>query len=335
MSKSVAMKDIAEALDLSIVSVSKALAGKDGVSEEMRQRVILKAKELGYQYGAAASKKSAVEQGGNIGILVADHFFEDNAFYTKMYREVLMHCTAEGYTGILEIVSIEAEKSGTMPMLLSAQKVDGVIFLGEFAEKYIERVLSTKIPYMLLDFYNDEQGADSVVSDGVYGSFQLTNHLVQCGHKNIGFIGNRLATSSIMDRYLGYYKALLKEGLLPREDWVIPDRDDHGKLIPIVLPQEMPTAFVCNCDEVAYYFVQQLQKAGYRVPEDVSITGFDDFRFATMSEPPITTFRVDMKAMADAAVRQLVRKIMGKHVTSGRTIVSGSCVYRKSEALVK
>ena len=88
-----------------------------------------------------------------------------------------------------------------------------------------------------------------------------------------------------MDRYLGYTKALLRAGLEPRADWRLEDRGADGRFIPLTLPQQMPQAFVCSCDEVAYNLVETLRRAGYRVPQDVAVAGYDDFRSAVDKLP--------------------------------------------------
>ena len=79
------------------------------------------------------------------------------------------------------------------------------------------------------------------------------------GHRKIGFIGSKFATSSIFDRYMGYLKALIENGLEVREDWVIDDRNQRD-FIEMTFPEEMPTAFVCNCDEAAYHAIRQLRE---------------------------------------------------------------------------
>ena len=79
-----------------------------------------------------------------------------------------------------------------------------------------------------------------------------------------------------------------------RDDWRLEDRDDRGLFIPFTLPHEMPEAFVCNCDEVAYNLVETLKRNGYRVPQDVAVTGYDDYRYSTICSPQLTSYRVDL-----------------------------------------
>lgn len=333
MSKEVTMKDIAEAMGISIVSVSKALAGKKGVSEEMRERIQEKADQLGYEH--TKRKKQPLMHQGNIGILVADHFFTEYAFYANMYGDLLKKMAAYAYVGILEIISVEEAAACALPRFMQGNQVSGIILMGELQPNYVQMIRDLGLPYILLDFYLDDiMGSDSVVSDGVSGAHQLTQHLIGQGHRDIGFVGSRLATSSIMDRYLGFHKALLQAGLPVRDEWILEDRGDDGCFLKaFALPEKMPTAFVCNCDELAHHFMEVLKKQGYRIPEDISIVGFDDFRFATLCTPPLTTFRVNMEEMSDIAVSRLIRKMLKKRYTDGRMVVNGSVVYRESTAL--
>ena len=327
MAKSVRMADIAQKLGISIVSVSKGLSGKEGVSEEMRARILATAKELGYQSPARAEP---AQRSANIGILVADRHFDDSAFYSSLYRSVVNCCGKAGYNCMLEIVMPQAEETCTMPTLLTARKVDALIFMGELHRRYLSTALQYSLPYMFLDFYDDTIAGDSVLSDNASGGYQMTEHLLQTGRTRIGFVGSVCATSSIMDRYLGYCRALLSAGIEPRPDWRVEDRGEDGRWVPFQLPDEMPEAFVCNCDEVAFNLVERLKREGYRVPQDIAVTGYDDYRFSTLSNPQLTSYRIDVDGMAAAVVAQLRRKLNGKAPLAPTTLVPGAFVRRDS-----
>ena len=262
MAKSVRMSDIAKRLGISTVSVSKGLAGKEGVSEELRARILDTAREMGYQMPARTQQHTG---GKSIGIVVADRFFNENAFYYSLYRSVLNSAAAADLSVLMEIVFPQAEKNCTMPTFLVNRKVDGLIFMGEIDRRYLATAIQSGLPFMLLDFYDDAIAADCVLSDNTSGSYMITEHLIETGRRNIAFVGSVLSTSSIMDRYLGYVKALMRAKLPVRPEWLIEDRDSRGIFIPITLPIEMPDAFVCNCDEVAFNVVELLKRRGYRM----------------------------------------------------------------------
>lgn len=327
MAKAVRMADIAQRLGISTVSVSKGLAGKEGVSAEMRAKIVAAAEEMGYQPPARAQARTG---GESIGILVADRFFNENAVYSNLYRAVLKCAAEQDLSVLMEIVLPQAEKSCNMPSFLVNRKVDGLIFMGEISRRYLATAVQTGVPFMLLDFYDDAIAADCVLSDNTSGSYTMTEHLISTGRRNIGFVGSVLSTSSIMDRYLGYVKALLRAGLPIRDEWRLEDRDDQGEFVPFTLPHEMPDAFVCNCDEVAYNLVETLKRNGYRVPQDVAVTGYDDYRYSTICNPQLTSYRVDLDSMAKTVVAQLRRKMAHKPAIAPTVIVPGGFVRRES-----
>mgnify|MGYP002623103824 CR=1 FL=1 len=137
MAKSVRMADVAAKVGVSIVSVSKALAGKEGVGDEMRAKILAAAEELGYKLPSA---KAALTQGNGgqiIGVLVADRFFDESAFYSNLYRALLRCSAPQGISVAMEIVSPQAEFGCIMPTFLVNRKVDGLIFMGEIDRRYM------------------------------------------------------------------------------------------------------------------------------------------------------------------------------------------------------
>ena len=323
------MSDIANELGVSTVSVSKALSGREGVSDEVRAQIKQKAEEMGYRYNSIAkSMKEGLSN--NIGVLVSERFFSDNAFYSDLYQKVVREFSKLNYSCILEILSREDEKSCVMPNMIVNNKVDGLVIIGQMKSKYINKLLEIGIPYIFMDFYDEHNAVDSVVSDSVYGSYLLTDYLIKKGHKKIGLVGDIYATSSILDRYIGYYKALVQNHLEINPEWVICDRDDYGDYVYMCDLENMPEAFVCNCDEAAYTFVGQLKEKGYKVPEDVSVVGFDDFIYARLCDPMLTTFKIDLDMMSEEAANAMIKKIQNRDYRIGRKVISGEIIIRDS-----
>lgn len=332
--KSITMKDIAKRLGVSTVTVSKALSDKEGVGSELKELIKKTAAELGYRYNSAAR---AIKNGksGNIGIIIAERFVSMRseghvAFYTRMYHCVIKELSDLNYFGMMEIVSDDAEDNCVVPNLIQNSKVDGLIILGQMSCKYVRMIEKYNIPFLFLDFYNEDYTVDSIISDSIYGTYILTNYLIGKGHKKIGFVGSILQTSSILDRYLGYYKAMLENRLPLVEEWVIDDRDKKGNFIDFKLPETMPTAFVCNCDEVAYHFIRRLKSEGYSIPDDISVVGFDNYIFATLTNPRLTTFESNIESMAQNAAEAIIRKVSDSSYMLGRKVVSGKLIIRDS-----
>ena len=218
-----------------------------------------------------------------------------------------------------------------VPNTVLDHKVDGLIVLGQLSEDYIDRLMQHNLPTVFLDFYGSRDDVDSVLSDSFYGAYMLTSHLIENGHRRIGFLGSISSTSSIQDRYLGYYKALLENRIPLRQDWVIADRSNESDIFPeFTLPNDMPTAFVCNCDETAYKLVNQLKAAGYSIPDDISVVGYDNHIYSTICNPRLTTIDVNSRVMSTEAVDIILHKIRDGNYRRGRTLVTGKLVRRGS-----
>ena len=320
------MRDIARELGTSAVTVSKALAGKSGMSDELRAKILKKASEMGYAYPGDKLRKEL-----EIGILIPDRHFQPESFYAEIYKRLVKKLTDLGHFGLLEILGPASEKTLILPNLIDVKHVDGLILLGEPEKPYYRMIAQAGTPVVFLDFYDEQANADAVTGDNAYGTYRLTSHLIRNGHRKIGFFGSKRATSSIMDRFLGYVRAMIMNDLEIRPDWILPDRDEAGRLIGPVLPEELPTAFVCNCDVSARILISQLLEKGCRVPDDISVTGYDDFPAGGASDVPLSTYRNDTDGMIELAVKTLLERCAGDQKPFGRFVVSGQPVYRNSE----
>lgn len=331
MPKTIRMADIAQKVGVSTVTVSKALGDKEGVSDEIRQKIKLVAQEMGYSSEAKAKK--SVKNTGNIGILIPEGFVErGRSFYWKMY-EVLFRClAAAGYYGILEMLQPTAQEEPVKPHVMRDAKIDGIVLIGQESEHYREMLRSnSKIPVVYLDSYDLMDGKDCIISDGYHGTAAVTSHLIQLGHRDIRFVGSLNCTASINDRFFGFCRAMLEHGLTAGPEMDLPDRLKDGTL-HIVLPEKIPTAFVCNCDVVACELINKLREAGYRVPEDVSVAGFDDYVFPGFGSPEVTTYAVDIDTMAQACVNRLLKKITNPYYVANMRIVTGRLIVRETTA---
>jgi len=324
------MQDIADKIGVSKVTVSKALNIKDGVSDDLKKTIKALADELGYRYNASAqAMKSGMSF--NIGVIIAEKFTGDyTSFYLTVHQHLSRALEIYRYSSILHILSDEDEQHLVLPRSYFDRKVDAYIVLGQISKAYVALLNESEVPAIFLDFYDDHTEVDSINTDNFYGSYVLTNYLIKNNHKAIAFVGSIHSTSSIQDRYLGYYKSLLEHKMPVNQSYIIEDRDSKGNLIPIKLPEQMPTAFVCSCDRVAYHLIEQLQDQGYHIPYDISVVGFDNDIYSSLSKPQITTVDVNIDEMTTKAADIIVDKIEQPERSYGRILVKGSIVYRDS-----
>lgn len=332
--KKVRLSDIADKLNVSTVTVSKALAGKEGVGEELRKQIKDLAGQMGYRFrknGPNARGNGRVT--GNIGILIPSKFFGmDYSFYWYLFNFLSKELLNRNYYSIMELLTDEDEKNLILPRMLLDEKVDGVIILGQTSNEYLDAIDAFYKNFILLDFYTNRMHLDCVSNDDYYCSYMLTSYVISQGHKKLRFVGNFGATTSIRDRFMGFQKALLENNLEVSVNEIIDDRDEKGSAITIQLPskEDMPTAFICNNDETAVNLIAQLNEAGYKVPDDISVTGFDNY--IPKNQPPValTTVYIRPEDTASVAADLIIKKISGVPYIKGRHLVSGSLIIRDS-----
>lgn len=327
----VRLADIAEKVGVSSVTVHNAITGQKGVSEEVRMKILRVAEEMGYQSASLNTKQESPVRFKNIGVLISERYLaEYTTFYWKMYQELSIVATEKKCLAAVEILKHEAEREKELPHILAESTVEGLIVMGEVDRDYIRNMRKyTRIPIVFLDFYDKELARDAVVTDNFYGMYLLTEYLIDHGIRRMAYVGSIHATSSIMDRYCGFYKALLEHHFDLPDEWLIEDRDDNGQVF-FELPEKMPEAFVCNCDLLAGMVIEKLEAAGYQVPEDVSVIGFDNYLYPGFPDKQITTYEVNSRAMAKVALEKILKQIRNPRSGRGLDIVSGHIVEKGS-----
>ncbi|PWJ13627.1 LacI family DNA-binding transcriptional regulator [Ruminococcus flavefaciens] len=335
MKNGVKMLDIATKLGVSVVTVSNALAGRDGVSEQMRRKICETAEKMGYKPSNTKSEKKRLAMpkiGKNVGILTSERFVgARGTFYWELTASISNQLSQLNVCTVYECVTADSEKNGILPNMVTDNKVDGIIVIGQVHRSYIDCLSKLTMPLMFVDFYDNRYNIDSVISDSFNGGYMLTDHLVEKGHRKIGFFGTLNATSSINDRYLGYVKCIMENELEFRNEWIIGDRNERGILNDkIDFPDEMPTAFVCNCDETAFRVISALKSKGVRVPEDISVVGYDNYTVSSICIPTITTVEVDLSKMAEVSVGIMAKKLADPEYSEGRRIISGRLIEKES-----
>lgn len=328
MAKSVRMADIAEKLGVSIVTVSKALNGKDGVGSDLRSKILDTAKQMGYNTTQYDSNIDSLV----IGIINSYLYLQrGSSFYWGLYERLLNHLSESNNIGVLEVISQNDQDQLNLPKLVQNKKIDGLIIMGPFPENYISMLIETDLPMVMLDSYSARYKLDTVISDGYYGMYLMTDYLIRKGHKNIAFVGTIGETSSITDRFYGYCKAMTEAGLKVTEDMIIPDRSDVGK-IKLELSDDIRkfTALVCNCDLTAYEMMKALDNIGIKVPDEISIVGFDNYIISEITPIKVTTYEVNQDRMAKESVKQICRCIRNPQKKREMCTINGDIIERDS-----
>lgn len=330
--KEVKLGDIAEKLGVSIVTVSNALKGKKGVSEEMRDKITRTAEEMGYH---SAPREKKVRDSHMIGVVVAERYVKEfPSFYMEVYKNISQEAMKRGSLTMLEVASQEKEDLEEKFSAFQDCDVEGVILIGEMKKRYIDAVRREyqKVPIVCVDYYDVYDDMDYIVTDGFDGMEQMTRLMIKEGIRDLAFVGTVNATQNITDRYLGYCKALDRAGIEDAKYNIIPDRDATGEVFDLnpQLPEKLPQGFVCNCDRTALVIIRKLREQGLRVPEDVSVVGFDNYPPDASGGRQLSTYQNDEEVLARLSIHTMIRRIEGRKKPEGIRIVEGSVIRGES-----
>lgn len=333
--KAVTQTDIARELNISVVSVSNALNGRKGVSSELRQMILDTAEEMGYQ--GEIHGRITRESGFRIGVVISGRFLYDTpSFYMRIYQEIVVAAAEKKCVTFLEVLDTDREGSKKLPDLMTGDQVDGVLVVGELCVSYTRLIREKSlVPVIFVDYYEDLPDTDFVISDGYTGTYQLTRRLLEAGYHDIAFVGNIRSTSSIMDRYLGYRKALMERQIPIVPEWIIPDREDESRNVYVKIPEKMPEAFVCNCDKAAGMLIKKLLEEKYDVPGDVGVVGFDHFLQEELAGITLFTYDVDIRKIAEVSVHTLIRKVNHTCFTPRLQVIHGKTVEGNSYRIIE
>lgn len=326
--KKVRLEQIAEAVGASIVTVSNALNDRKGVSEELRSRIKEKAKEMGYE--ASETPVQVKKKSYTIGVIVAERYVKEfPSFYMDIYKYVAQEATKRGNVTILEVADKMKEELEQEFNIFRDIDIAGIIIIGEMNRAYVNKVKKFHdCPIVCVDFYDTLEDIDYIVTDNFGGMEQMTEVLLKTGHEELAFVGTPQATGSIMDRYLGFAKAMTKWGKTVDAANVIPDRDEnrYSYKIEVELPERLLDGFVCNCDKAAKTLLDKLMERGVSIPEEVSIVSFDHYYSQAQKGIELTTYENDEKVIANISVNTLIKRIEGGKHPKGIRIVEGKVI---------
>ncbi|MDP4085337.1 MAG: LacI family DNA-binding transcriptional regulator [Bacillota bacterium] len=327
--KKVTMQDIADYLGITKVTVSKALNDQPGVSNDLRNHIWEVSKKLGY------SKKGSFKQVNEerkLALLISKRFFlESDNFYSQIYYYLNKECIKKNISLSLFIINSFDEDNLVLPFSYRKNNLDGLFLAGEFNSQYIDSIAKLDIPVIAIDFYNHNINTDCVISDNFYASYLATTYLIEKGHKNIGFVGDPNYTSSVLDRFYGYLKAIRQNGLEYKEEWNIINNDSNGVyILDYLLPDNLPTAFLCHCDMAAWNILQKLKIQGISVPEQISLVSFDNTELSKNCVPPLTTINISKKEFAHKSLNQLLWRINNRTTEPQRIYLNTQLIERNS-----
>ena len=334
MSKNFTLKEIATQLGISISTISKVLNDRPGISNKTKERIINAIKE--YNYIPNASARSLVTSKTKI-IATVGKKREPRMSSEDYYHRSLVGMEEELKSRSYHIISIsltDEEMNNPSDLLfIRENRCDGYILRGPgIKSRFILYLKSINIPTILFGNELRETDIDNVVCQDTKGSYQVTKHLLDHGHKDIVFFSGPFEWSSNIARREGYEKALRELSLEPRIIYMPDTTIDYGKeYLPIALKKYPDnTAIVAVNDATAIGIINKARELGLKVPEDIAVVGFDDIDWASISYPQLTTVHVYLKEMGRLAAHRLIEIIENPESPPVRISVTTKLIIRNS-----
>ncbi len=333
------IKDVAEKAGVSTATVSLVLHGHSRISTPTKKKVLKAIKSLDY-FPSRSARGLVSKTTGNIGfILTDDHFLRTEPFYTRIFLGTEFEARDGDYYVLLTTVKSDFNEKSQMPKFIRDKNIDGIIIAGKVPQNLIDRICALNIPLVFVDYATPTDCCPLVLIDNVQGGIIATNHLIDLGHKNIGFIGGDIEHPSIYERFNGYKQALEKANIQVNNKFIkldakYPDRQNGYESARMLFEnnKNITSVFACN-DAMAIGVMHYLKDNNYRIPEDVSIIGFDDVEADLLLEPPLTTIRVPKIDLGAEALRVMINCIKNK-TTSNKILVPVELIARSSTTMM-
>jgi DNA-binding LacI/PurR family transcriptional regulator len=288
----VTIKDIARQAGVTHTTVSRALHGSSLISLETTQHIRKIAAELGYQPSAAA-RSLKTNRSQVLGVIVSQIA---DPFFSEILQGIDEVAQQGGYSLFIAASQHSLAREVAIVKTLREHRVDGVIICSTSFSPDQARILQEQTrPIVVIN--NQAAGIYhySIYHDDVEGSRQITRHLISLGHRRIAYLGNALAGRTTVDRLAGFAQEMEAACLpiLPEYVHQVPGSgpaDSQAAIGHFMALAKPPTAIMCYNDMLAIGLLHYLQQAGLRVPQDCSVTGFDNIVFSAYTHPPLTTF---------------------------------------------
>ncbi|MFA9377782.1 MAG: LacI family DNA-binding transcriptional regulator [Lachnotalea sp.] len=301
----VSIKQISERVGFSPATVSNALNRKKGVNKETAMEVFRVAKEMGYIDEEKITKIKFVifKKNGTI--------INETPFFSLLIDGFEKECCLNGYEMVICNLNSWADDYEEQVRWIINDTSSAVVLLGtELMEEDLDIFKSAKCPFLLFDYWSDSMEFDAVLINNADSARMAVEYLFDKGHRDIGYLRGKYRIKAFRSRHVGYVASLNKCGLKINSSYVVTlgtsmneaylDMSAFLKNKP-----KLPTAFFVDNDMIALGAMKALVECGYKIPEDVSIIGFDDIPFSEIASPRLTTIRVPKQEMGQMAARRM------------------------------
>lgn len=339
--KKTTMQDIAASLGISRTTVWKVFSGQDNVSDALREKILLRAKEMNYKIPTAATASDpavvpAIQPPTNIALAVCRP--ESSLFWMSIIHQIAKELSFHNANLIYTYLPSEIDEAYQLPSTLTNGQVSGIIVMNVYHHQLLRLLANAPVPKVFLDTAThvpfSALNGDLVLMESRSVISQITETLILQGRHVLGFIGDIDYAQSNYERFMGFASALKNHGLELYPELTMTGAigaDTYKEEIDAFLASlpQMPDAFVCVSDYVACLLIQLLKKRGYSVPEDVAVSGFDDIAENPAAEE-LTSVQVFNLDIGTRLAAQILYRIQHPGARYETIYISSQAVFRSS-----
>ncbi len=334
----VSIKEVARMAGVSIATVSRCVNNPEKVTEKTRLRVQKAILETGYSPNTLAQ---SFRRGRTNLVMVVLPSIGD-PFFTDVMRGIRTAAKAKGYSVVIEETQFNTMTADEIGAMLVSKQTDGIILLASmspFGTEILSAKSRRRLPIVIgCETISPELSEfPSVHIDNVAAAKEATNYLISQGHRRIAMICGQASSLLTKDREYGYRAAMNQSRLAIEEGWVVEGELSLDGAIratrKLLNHQHRPTAIFCANDEMAIACLHAVKSAGLRIPDDISVIGFDDIRYAEVADPPLTTIGQPAEEIGERVMYRLCREIEdGLDGETAPEIVPHKLIVRQSVA---
>ena len=324
------IREVARLAEVSVATVSRALQQPERVSVKTRNKVLAAVKQAGYQPNLLAVKFRSGKS-NNLVVLVPT---VANVFFARVISGMQEAAQQRRYSLLLGNTMANDNAEIAYARLVQTSQADGLIQLRAFDPFASLNMTTAQLPMVNACEVLDKAPCPVVTLDNRAAAAAMTEHLLSLGHRDIAMIKGPARSPLTRDRVAGYRDALQAAGISFDETLLYPGNftleSGHQAVAELLKRPKLPTAIFCENDEMAIGAIQCLKQHGLRVPEDVSVAGFDDISFAAFSDPPLTTVAQPAEEFGRSAVNLLIDLLEQKLTLTPKVILPFKLVQRGS-----
>lgn len=331
----ISAKELAKKINVSPATVSMVFNNKPGISAATRELVL----KAAAQYGYDPKKSSDISTPASVIQLVTykkhGQVVANTPFFSELTEGITQECLRQNCALHVSYVHEKYDMREQIEALKDVNCIGLLLLATEMSEEDFYWFRNFKVPIVVLDCYYDALDFDCILINNIQGSFSATNYLIQCGHRKVGYLHSKVSISNFDEREDGYFKALRANNIPTSHPYIhrIAPTSQEGYLDMVKILEgrpELADAYFADNDIIAAAAMKAFREFGYRMPEDISIIGFDDMPLCDMMIPALSTMNVRKKELGATAIRRLLDRTRNNSMQNLKISMATSLICRDS-----